>query len=312
MMVFRLSESGFWAFAIVLFALPAWAQKGGAPPHGGGAGGPRGTPGGGIPGGGAPRTSPPPIQPGTQPYPYPDAGVYYPTPGPEPMKKPVVVQEDACLPWDLSQGSGATVSAVRLSVPSKARSQYDKACGAFKKNKFTEAEQHTRDAIEKYPNYPAAWVMLGQVLQGEGKADEARDACSKPLTVDRTYLPPYLCLAGLLDREKRWDDLLTLCDRFGGMSPSGDVYAYYYRGLAQLHLQKLPEAQKNAQRAIELDSQHHQPGFNFLLALIYERMGDVANATLQAQQFLKYTSNPAEKEQAKQYLSELQSQQNTK
>jgi len=45
---------------------------------------------------------------------------------------------------------GATVSAIRLGVPSKARSDYEKACGAFKKKKFTEAEQHVRVAIEKY------------------------------------------------------------------------------------------------------------------------------------------------------------------
>ena len=62
---------------------------------------------------------------------------------------------------------GATVSAIRLGVPGKARSQYEKACDAFKKKKMTEAEQHVRDAIQKYPKYPAAWVMLGQVLQDE-------------------------------------------------------------------------------------------------------------------------------------------------
>jgi len=88
---------------------------------------------------------------------------------------------------------GATVSAIRLGVPSKARSDYEKACGAFKKKKFTEAEQHVRVAIEKYSNYQAAWVMLGQVLQDEQKMNEAHDACLQALSVDPTYLPPYLC-----------------------------------------------------------------------------------------------------------------------
>ena len=304
-----LKAFAFWAFAITLSASPAWAQRGGGPP-GGRSGGSRGTPGGGgMPGGGSPgRATPPPIRPGTQPD--PGTEVIYSTP--EPLKKPVVVEEDACLPWDLSLGSGGTISAVRLSVPSKARSQYDKACSAFKKLKLNDAEQHARDAIEKYPNYPAAWVMLGQALQGQGKMDAARDACSKPLTVDRAYVPPYLCIAGLLERAKHWDDLVSLTDRFLGLSPSGDIYAHYYRGLAQFHLDKLPEAQKSVLQAIELDAQHHQPGFNFLLALIYSRQGDVTNATLQAQQFMKFTSNPDDKKEAKEFLSELQSQQNPK
>jgi tetratricopeptide (TPR) repeat protein len=300
----RYTQFALWILAIVLFALPAWAQRGGGSPRGGGSGGGRGTPGGG---GG--RATPPPIEPGMQPSPE-NPMVMLPTP--EPVKKPVTLEEDACFPWDLSSGSGTTISAVRLSVPSKARSEYDKACSAFKKSKPTDTEQHARAAIEKYPNYPAAWVMLGQSLQAQGKLGDARDACSKPLTVDRTYLPPYLCLAGLLDHEKEWNGLLKMSDQFVGMGPSADMYACYYRGLALFHLEQLPEAQKSVQQAIELDPQHHQPSLNFLSGLIYGRQGDVANATLQVQQFIKYSANPASKEQAKEYLAGLQARQGSK
>ncbi|HEY2646192.1 MAG TPA: hypothetical protein VGI34_04440, partial [Candidatus Acidoferrales bacterium] len=139
------------------------------------------------------------------------------TPTVQPLPKPVVVEDDACLPWYLPPTAG-TVSAVRLEVPGKARSQYEKACSAFKKNKMTEAEQRSRDAIQNYPNYPAAWVILGRALQDQQKLSEAHDACSKPLTVDPKYLPPYLCLAGLLNDAKQWSDLLALSDRFGGLS----------------------------------------------------------------------------------------------
>jgi len=230
----------------------------------------------------------------------------------EPLQKPVVVEDEACLPWNLGDARSSTVSAIRLGVPQKARSDYEKACGALKKNKLSDAEQHAREAIQKYPNYPAAWVMLGQVLQGEQKMDEAHDACSKPISVDPTYLPPYLCLAGLLDREKKWDDLLTWSDRFLGMNPTGDLYADYYRALALFHLQNLPEAQKCVLKAIAIDTEHHQPGLNFLLAQIYGEQGDVAGATQQIQQFLKFDKNRKDQGDAKEYLSELQAQQNAK
>lgn len=230
----------------------------------------------------------------------------------DPLPKAVVAEDEACLPWALPDVRGATVSAVRLGVPSTARSQYEKACGAYKKKKLTEAEQHARDAIEKYSNYSAAWVMLGQVLQDEQKMDEAHDACSKPLSVDPTYLPPYLCLAGLLNREKKWSDLLTWSDRFLGVSPAADMYASYYRGLAAFHLRNFPEAQKSVEQAIGIDSDHHQPGLNFLLAQIYAQQGDLADATLQVRQFLKFSNSRQDKDFARQYLSELQSQPNTK
>ena len=208
---------------------------------------------------------------------------------------------------------GATVSAIRLGVPGKARSQYEKACDAFKKKKLTEAEQHVRDAIQKYPKYPAAWVMLGQVLQDEQKMDEAHDACSQPISC-RIRLTCLLIFAwrDLLDREKNWDDLLTWSDRFLGLNLAGDMYANYYRGLALFHLRKLPEAQKSVSKAIAIDSQHHQPGLNFLLAQIYGEQGDMVDATLQIQQFLKFSNSRQDKDSAKEYLKKLRSQQNAK
>ena len=239
-----------------------------------------------------------------------EPGVLYPTT--QQLPKPVVVEDDSCLPWELPAAGGSTVSAVRLGVPGKARSQYEKACSAFKKNKMTEAEQHSRDAIQKYPNYPAAWVMLGQALQDQQRFSEAHDACSKPLTVDPTYLPPYLCLAGLLNGGKQWNELLALSDRFGGLSPVGDMYGSYYRGLALFRLGNLPDAQKSISQAIAIDTEHHQPGFFFLLAQIYGEQRDLLGATLQIQQFVKFSHSQQDKDSAKEYLSELETQLNAK
>jgi hypothetical protein len=290
----------FWALLIALSAVPLQAQKG-SPPSGG-AGGSRGS--SGTP---PPRSSRPDIST-TQPgMPNTQPGVFIPPM--EPLPKPMVVEDETCLPWDLPDVRGATVSAIRLGVPSKARNEYEKACGAFKRKKLPEAEQHVRDAIDKYSNYLAAWVMLGQVLQGEQKMKEAHDACSEALRVDPTYVPPYLCLAGLLERENQWGDLLTMSDRFLGMNLVGDRYAYYYSAIAHFHLYDLPEAQKSVSRAIAIDSEHHQPGLYFLLAQIYGEQGDVANAAAQIKQFLKYNNVRQDKDAAKQYLAKLQSQQ---
>jgi len=231
-----------------------------------------------------------------------------PTMTTQPNQKPVVADDESCLPWDLPTARNSSVSAIRLAVPEKARNQYEKACGAFKKKKLTEAEQHARDAIQKYPKYPAAWVMLGQVLQDEKKMDEAHDACSQPITVEPAYLPPYLCLAGLLDREEKWDDLKTLSDRFQGLNLTADMYANYYRGLAFFHLQNFPDAQKCISKAVDIDMAHHQPAFNFLLAQIYGQQGDMADASAQIQQFVKYSPSKQDRDAAKEYLSELQSQ----
>ena len=96
------------------------------------------------------------------------------------------------------------------------------------------------------------------------------------------------------------------------MNPVGDRYAYYYSAIAHFHLYNLPEAQKSALQAIGIDSEHHQPGLYFLLAQIYGEQGDVANAAAQVRQFLKNNISRQDKDAAKQYLTQLQSQQNAK
>ena len=315
----RLKPVMLWAVAMILCAMPLLAQKG-APS--GGTGGTRGTGGtsggtggtGGTRGSGGTGTAPGPggwptrgTMPGidnSQP------GVFLPTV--DPIPQPTVVEDEACLPWDLSDVRGATVSAMRLGVPSKARSEYEKACGAFKRKKLPEAEQHVRGAIDKYSKYLAAYVMLGQVLQDQQKIGEAREACTKALTADPTYLPPYLCLAGLLDRENQWADLLTLSGQFLGMNPVGDRYSHYFSALAHFHLYNLPEAQKSVTQAIALDTEHHQPGLYFLLAQIYGEQGDVPDAQAQIKLFLKYSNVREDKDAAKQYLAKLQSEQSAK
>jgi hypothetical protein len=292
----------FCASAITLSSFPVRAQKGGAAP--GSSGGARG--GSTTMGGGGNNVYFPPTQPGIGAYPNLQPGVIVPT---ETIPKPTVVDDEACFPWDIPSAREGSVSAIRLGVPGKARSQYDKACAAFKKQKLAEAEQHARDAIEQYPKYPAAWVMLGQVLESQQKMNEAHDACAQPIKADPTYLPPYLCLAGLLDTEKEWDDLLALSEQFRGLNLVGDMYSDYYRGMSLFHLQKLPEAQKSVSDAIALDTQHHQPGFYFLLAKIYGDQGDVVNAGFQILLFEKYSTRPQDKEEAKEYLAQLQAQQ---
>src|ERR1700688_3548260 len=80
----------FCTLAIAWFSIPLQAQRGN-PPSGGGSRVP---------------TLPRPVWP-----PELEPGVFFPDPQPAP--KPVAVEDDACLPWDLSGLRGTTVSAVR-------------------------------------------------------------------------------------------------------------------------------------------------------------------------------------------------------
>jgi predicted Zn-dependent protease len=301
--------------AIALSAGSLWAQKGG--PVGGGSGGGRGSgggpaPGGGSNGGGSRDTPGGPSVYNGQPTARP--GIQQSTLMPDlaPLPKASIVEDEACLPWAVSEVRGATVSVMRLEVPSKARGDYEKACGELKKRKFPEAEEHIRSAVDKFPSYVAAWVLLGQVLEEQQKRAEAQDACTHAMTIDPTYLPPYLCGAELSSRDKQWDRVLNLANLALGLNPVGDGYAYYYRAIAYFHQDKVLEAQKNALESAQIDREHHDVAVYFLLAQIYDAQGDATDAAAQLRQFLKLTSDREQSAAAKEYLAKLEGQQATK
>ena len=220
--------------------------------------------------------------------------------------------EGMCLPWNLSAARSATVNVEQLKVPSKARGEFDKACDASGKNKFDEAEQHARSAISAFKDYSAAWVILGVILEEQQKPQEARDACAHAALVNATYLPAYLCAAEVEARSRQWEQVLSSANTAAGLQSEGDPYAYYYRAMAYLHMNDTAEAKKSALQALEMDANHEETSIYFLLALIYEREGDRANAISHLQQFLKRPSDKPREDAAKQLLAKLESQQTAK
>ena len=156
---------------------------------------------------------------------------YPPITGPVPASntrspsKPGVFSDEDCLPWNVSDGRGATVSVARLNVPSMARSEYQKACDSNNNNKFEDAELHVHRAIDTFQTYPAAWVMLGMILEEQHKRQEARDACDHAMTIDSKYLPAYLCQAEFSARNREWERVLNVANLTLGLNSAGDGYA---------------------------------------------------------------------------------------
>ena len=223
-----------------------------------------------------------------------------------------IADEEMCFPWKLTAARSTTVSVARLKVPPNARIEYEKACEASDKNKFGEAEQHARIAIDKFQDYSAAWVMLGVILEEQHKAQEARDACSHAAAIDATYLPAYLCAAEVSARNREWEQVLNAADLAVGLKSEGDPYPDYYRAMANLHMNHPAEAKKSALQAVEIDVDHNEPSFNFLLAQIYAREGDSTNAIVQLQQLLKHPTDRQQEDAAKRLLAKLESPQSAK
>jgi len=217
-----------------------------------------------------------------------------------------MMDNESCNSWTESGVHGPTVSATRLAVPGKASSEYQKACGAFKGRKLTDAKAHLHKAIDLYPNYAAAYVVLGQVLQSENKNEEAQAACSKAQELDPGYVAPYLCLAEFAANDGDWKKLAELSDRALALDPLGNPYSLYYSADAGLHLNQLMQAEMHAQSAVKLDPWHKLPELHLLLAQIYEAAGNVQGEIAQLHEFLKDAPNFKDAPKARATLARIE------
>ena len=222
----------------------------------------------------------------------------------EPALKSQGKEDESCFPWDISQVRGATVSVIRLMIPLNARREFAKACQDFNKQKLAEAEQHVRNAIGNDGKYVAAWVMLGEILVALRKDEEAQAACLRANGIDSTYLPPYICLAEIDLRVGHWEEALNVTKAALGLNPTGDSYAYVYRAIADLELNRLAEAEQCAIEAIAVVGQRDAAA-HYLLANIYEAEGKRGAAASEVRSFLKINRDKQKDQQGKRYLASL-------
>lgn len=284
--------------SLALLAVPASAQKSG---------------GGGGSGSGASRNS----IPGTM-----SRGNYPPTnmesefniydiKRPEAARQQLKNEEPACFRWPMSPVLSGTVSVSGMEIPSNARDEFNQACAAAAhKSDLKEAQKHLDRAIKIYPRFAAAWVLLGQTEQDQGKASQAEESCTQGRTADPNYLPSYLCLADVAAHQEKWSQVADLTNQAMALHPVRAPGAFYYNCLANFYLRQWDTAEKSALRAVDDAGKGKMPQLNWLLAKIYEQKGDRAAEAAQIREFLKFAPHDPDAATAKHILTEIEKQEN--
>lgn len=213
--------------------------------------------------------------------------------------------DELCFLSPLTGIRSPTAGVGSLGVPGKARKDFQRACSAASDKKPAKAEEHLRKALQDDAQYPAAWVLLGQVLKEQKKSDDARSACSQALRVDPDYLPADLCLADLYAVEHGWEEMLRFANAAVALDPVDDPHAYFYAAGAYLALHRVAEAERSALKAAEIDKSKREPRTHFLLAQIYEIERKPDAEAAQLQEYLKSATDPQEVAMVKKYLADL-------
>ena len=214
----------------------------------------------------------------------------------------------SCLLWVVAEAPGNTVSAATLQIPGKAHGEYEKGCGDLRDRKFEGAENHLRKAVQLYPRYAEAMVLLGQLMAAHNRAEEAIGICTQASSVDPDFVPAYLCLADISGQLSQWNQTLEFADHAIKLDPVQNLYGHFYMAIAQFHLTQFSAAEKNSLQTIDADHLHRLPQVHLLLAQIYGGMHDLKSAATQLRAYLSVVPNSPDAPGVRKSLEDLESQ----
>ena len=163
---------------------------------------------------------------------------------------------------------GPTVSVNTMIVPKEARDAFDKGRKAGTEKKFDEAVTELNRAVTIYPQYAAAWSMLGEVHRLQNQFEPARAEYQKALAADPKFLSPYFGLATIAVVENKWTEAAQFTDQLIQLNSVAYPMAYFFNAAANLNLGKLDAAELSARKFQQVDRAHTRPDIAVLLANI--------------------------------------------
>jgi tetratricopeptide (TPR) repeat protein len=175
-----------------------------------------------------------------------------------------------------SGGGAISATELEVSVPPRARKEFERAIDAGLEGKAEESILHLRKAIEYYPGYLMAHNDLGAQLLEQGKLVEAEAELRTAIGIDPKAFNPHLNLGIVLVKNKRYleaKEILTEAVSQVSNSPSARLYL----GQALEGLNELPAATKEFITTFELGGDDYAIAL-FHLGNVYLKTGDRSGA----------------------------------
>lgn len=182
---------------------------------------------------------------------------------------------------------GTTVSLNTLSAPKNAKAAFEKAGKELNKKKvdYSKVKKHLEEATEIYPDFAAAWQLLGQTNLAMGDEESARKAFREALARDPDYVMPYIALAELEIQANRWTEAAQLTGSAIELNPYV-IRAHYFHALAQFYLQHDAEAEEAIRKVQASQEASDYPACHYLLGGILGDRGEYEAAAAEFRLFL--------------------------
>jgi Tfp pilus assembly protein PilF len=181
---------------------------------------------------------------------------------------------------------GSTISMTSMAAPKDASQAFEKAARAYENEKLSDAERELSKAVRIYPQYAAAWSLLGDIHQQHGQLAQAREEYMHALAADPQYVNPSFGMALVSMQEKKWQDAVQFTGQVIQLNAFAFPNAYFYNAVANYNLKKFEVAEESARRFKSLDADHRHPDVYLLLSNILQRREDYEGAAQQIREYL--------------------------
>jgi len=199
----------------------------------------------------------------------------------------------------MDQVKGATISLTTMSAPKDAKSAFEKGEKAYNQNKMPEAEKELTRAVQAYPNFAAAWALLGNIHQQQNQLDQARTEYNHAVASDPQFVNPMFGLALIAVQEKHWTDAAQFSGQVCKLNSLAFPSAYFYNAVANYNLGNFDPAEESARKYKTLDTEHRHPDIRLLLGEILTRKHDYAGAVQEMRDFLAISPDAPNAEEIK-------------
>jgi tetratricopeptide (TPR) repeat protein len=198
------------------------------------------------------------------------------------------IQVGTLVLYSLSRIKGTSVSATNLKAGKEAQKAWDKGDKAFRMNQFDQAIKEFQSAVKLYPQYAMAWLSLGQLYLQLNRLEEARQALSRAIEADESYVNPYIEIARIAVKEKKWPEVLSTTDRALALNPLDFPDSYVMNAMANLYLEHLDVAEKAVRKGLLLDTANRYPQGYLVLASILQKKKDFLGERQQLHLYLQH------------------------
>jgi tetratricopeptide (TPR) repeat protein len=192
---------------------------------------------------------------------------------------------DSTITAERSRRFRSTVSLKELSIPDRARREFEEARAKLRKRDPAAAASHLKKAVEIAPQYMLAWNDLGMIAYRAGRWSDAETCFRKALEIRPTSVMVAVNLGGALYYAGKYKEAVEYNKLAVERSPN-NALANFQLGMSYFMLEQDELSLKYLSQAKKLDpSNHSNP--QLMLASIHARRGDAAAALGELQDFLE-------------------------